>query len=356
MAITNVLSAISRLARPAAKAWARRGFFNQPDWTKIQPARVALVACHWIGDTFWASQTLPALKERFARSEFFVFTKSACLDLWYGQIEPQNVLPADAIVSDRRRERVSFGAISKFAKRFRAKDLDLVIDLTGNRYSALSSFLLRPGWALGFCGNELGWIYTHKVPNARRPGVHLSQQPFRVIEPLLAGTDQPFRWTDKPVTPALLTSCGDVRAELGLDADCRYAVLAPGAGWPAKRWPAERFMQVGRLIAQRDWRVIVIGSSAELALCERIAGQIPAGLCQVGRPLGWVIALLDQAGAVVCNDSGIGHLSAVMGRPTAVVFTSATNPDDCGPLGPEKLVKIFRQPVGPEGVVSALIG
>jgi ADP-heptose:LPS heptosyltransferase len=376
---------------------ARRGYFTARNWARLPARRVALIACHWIGDTFWATQVLPALERRFPEAECFAVCKPATGDLWHGLLPPERILPAPQVVSDRRRERVSWWAIRRRAKQLRAIGFDLVIDLTGNRYSAAFTYWLRPAASLGFGGGELGWLYSHRVADAERPGRHLSERPFRVIEPLLAPQPDPFayRLPLRPPTPTCAP--GEIKGRLGV-LGRPYFVLAPGAGWPAKEWPPEKFQEVARFLAKdqdknqdshlfpddarpatsakmgdcpdfpdfpsdvRSRRasgenaIVVVGSAAEEALCQRVAEGIPGATVLAGAPLGRVIALLADAQGVLANDSGIAHLAAALGRRTAAVFTGATDPEICRPLGKEGASRIFSHADAPEHIIAYLLG
>ncbi len=342
------------LLRWPAGRRARLGYFDPRPWQSFEPATIALVAAHWIGDTFWATQVVPALRERFGARPIFAITRPTCTDLWHGLLDSDHVLTTTAVISDRRRERVSWSLLRAQAREWRAREFDLVIDLMGNRYSAALTFLLRPACSLGFDGGELGWLYTHRVGDAERAGEHLRSRPFRVIEPLI-GPAAVQRWLAQPLRPPVATrDPGQVAAELDL-AGRQFAILAPGAGWPAKQWPAERFIEVGQRLTAAGWSCLISGAAAEDALCQRVAGEIgqSARTFVATKPIGELVALLSLAAGVVANDSGIAHLAAALGRPTAAVFTGATDERKCSPLG-EK-TKVFVTPVEASQIVEFLL-
>jgi ADP-heptose:LPS heptosyltransferase len=314
---------------------------------------VAIIACHWIGDTLWAVQTVEPLRRRFPAADLYAVTKPACIDLWNGRLPAERVLPAAEVVSDRRRERVSWRRLRRRARELRGLACDVVVDLTGNRYSAAMSFLLRPAASLGFDGGELGGLYSVRVADAERPGEHLSQRPFRAIEPLLDAWDEPFAYRGAPQPPEPTRSPAEVRSELDL-ADRPYCVLAPGAGWAAKQWSADAFRRLAELVAKTGCGVVVVGSGAERDLCEYVAAGAAGAKVAAGRPLGEVVALLSEARGVAANDSGIGHLAAALGRPTASIFTGETNPALCRPLGPPDCVEVFALGATPEDVAAVI--
>ena len=352
-AARTALSWLSRVWQPAARAWAKPGYFAPHDWARIAPKRVALIACHWIGDTFWATQVLGPLQVQYPDAKFFAITKPASVDLWHRLLPPDRVIAAPEVTSDARRERAGWRTLARRAEELRALEFDLVIDLTGNRYSAFFVFRLRPVRSIGFAGGELGWLYSQSVPNIERPGRHLSERPFRVIEPLLAGSPRPFAHGMPLRPPTPTCTFEEIAREVGLVAES-FFVLAPGAGWPEKEWGAANFIRVGQALAEQGAAILVTGAPAQRSLCEQVAGAIPGALVSWA-PIGRTAALLQAAAGVLLNDSGLGHLAAAFGRRTAVVFTGATDPRLYAPLGPPGQVKVFQAEAEPASMVAHLL-
>lgn len=101
------------------------------------------------------------------------------------------------------------------------------------------------------------------------------------------------------------------------------AVVHPGAGYPARRWPPARYVQVARHLAARGLPVVVTGSDQERPLAEQVASEagLPAGSALAGRlGLGELAALVAGAALVVCGDTGMAHLATAYGTPSVVLF------------------------------------
>jgi ADP-heptose:LPS heptosyltransferase len=100
-------------------------------------------------------------------------------------------------------------------------------------------------------------------------------------------------------------------------------VLHPGAAYPARRWPPERFATVARELAEAGYRVVLTGSTAERELASGIAAEagLPDGTVLAGRTgLAELAALVADAALVVCGDTGIGHLATAFGTPSVLLF------------------------------------
>jgi ADP-heptose:LPS heptosyltransferase len=110
-------------------------------------------------------------------------------------------------------------------------------------------------------------------------------------------------------------------------------VVHPGAAFPARRWPPERFAEVARTLARDGHRVVVTGSPAERDLARRVASA--AGLDDDAVLAGRVgllalAVLVADAELVVCGDTGVSHLATAYGTPSVVLF-GPTPPARWGP-------------------------
>ncbi len=158
--------------------------------TPHAPNSIVFLACHWVGDTFWASQAVARISARYPMATLIVYTKPGCVDLWRGLVPPERVRLAPFITSDRQRECVTLTALTRHALAVRHEHHDWLVDLTGNRYSALFALLAAPKRTVGFDGGWLGrFAYDERV-RIPQPE-HLAQRPWRVCAPLLGTFSSP---------------------------------------------------------------------------------------------------------------------------------------------------------------------
>ena len=339
-----------RLSKPLARKWANKGYFQPRDWAKVEAKRVAIVACHWLGDTLWASQTIGAIQRRFPHAELYAITKPGSIDIWNGWLMPDRILAAPEVVSDSQREKVSWRGLARRAKGWRSRNFDLVIDLTGNRYSAFFTFWMKPACSVGFQGDELGWLYSHCVPDVEKRDGHLSERPFRVIQPLVTGASISIPLVPRPPMPTV--TLDKALREVGIKGPPFY-VLVPGAGWSKKEWNPDSFIRAGKMLAEKG-SIIVTGSPSQAALCQKVAHGITDAKVSLA-PIGRVAALLQASNGVLSNDTGLAHLAAAYGRKVVVVFRD-TDPKRYTPLGPKGQVHVFKDHDRVEAVVAPLLG
>jgi ADP-heptose:LPS heptosyltransferase len=100
-------------------------------------------------------------------------------------------------------------------------------------------------------------------------------------------------------------------------------VVHPGAAFPARRWPPERWAAVihHELAAGRP--VVVTGGPSEEALAQDVAERAGLGPQAVlaGRTgLGELAAVVAAADRVVSADTGVAHLATALRTPSVVLF------------------------------------
>lgn len=116
-----------------------------------------------------------------------------------------------------------------------------------------------------------------------------------------------------------------------------FAILTPGAGWGAKRWPAERYGEVARGLADCGVSSIVNYGPGEERLAHQ-AEETSAGAAKaLPSSITELIALTRQAKLFVGGDTGPLHLAAALQVPVVGIF-GPTDPGRNGPYGTRSIV------------------
>jgi heptosyltransferase-1 len=161
------------------------------------------------------------------------------------------------------------------------------------------------------------------------------------------GIKKPATCFDLPEDPANAICADSFLADNGI-AGQRFAVLNPGAGWPSKMWPAERYGELAQhLFRTHAMRSIAAwGVPAELPLAETIvaASDGHAVLAPKTSMLEFG-ALCRRAALFVGSDTGPMHLSVAVGTPT-VSMHGPSRADWCGAYGPSNVRMQIRYEAG----------
>jgi heptosyltransferase I len=179
--------------------------------------------------------------------------------------------------------------------------------------------------------------YTRRVV---AHGAHVIEQNLSVAS-TLAGTRLNVPGIELPQSPEA-ERCMDQR--LAVEGIGEFAILNPGAGWGAKRWPAARYGQVARALAAKGVRSILNygPGEGELAGAAETAseGAAVAMKCSISE----LIALTRRARLFIGGDTGPMHLAAALQVPVVAIF-GPTDPARNGPYGTRSLV--LRNPASP---------
>jgi len=274
-------------------------------------ARIAILRFSAVGDVVLTSGAVSALKRALPRSTLLFVTKAALQPLVAHHPDVDDVLslaPNEGTASLRRRLAASFP--------------DAILDLHGKaRGLLLRSLVPRRRRVL--------WT---KRPLAQELAVRLLRRPYRAEMHIAARYHL-------AVEQLVGRNLERAPLSLGLDPDAVQAIdarltqrglgarplvgLAPGAMWPTKRWPLERFVALAERIVAAGADLVVTGSAAERTWTAAIARAVPAAHDLAGAlTLGELAALVARCAAFVANDSGPMHMARALRIPTLTFFGS----------------------------------
>ncbi len=221
-------------------------------------------------------------------------------------------------------------AVKALRRELRATNYDAVLDFQGAiRSAAIGS--------MAGCKRRIGeahprewpahWFFTDRIATH---GVHVIEQDMELAaavagdelaptEPMLPFDSEAERWCD-----ALLGSPASDSAA------CPVALIAPGAGWGAKRWPPERYAAVAQGLADRGMRVLVNAAPGEESLATPIIATGAA--TSISATLPQLIALTRRIALCIAGDTGPLHLASALVRPVVGIY-GPTDPGRNGPYG-----------------------
>jgi len=215
----------------------------------------------------------------------------------------------------------------------RGAHYDIAVDLQGALRSAV---LARWSGAPVVYGaaepreSAASLLYDRK-PIAR--GRHVIEQNLSVAE-AVAGRRLEPRPVDFPSDPE---SEERIAARLSARRISQFVILNPGAGWGAKRWPAERYGQVARSLADQGIAPILNYGPGEKDLARAAVSASGGAAEAIPCSLSELIALTRRARLFMGGDTGPMHLAAALGIPVVAVF-GPTDPDRNGPYRTRSIV------------------
>lgn len=234
----------------------------------------------------------------------------------------------DAVLIDRRPSWWNVPALLVLARRLRGFDFTYDLQTSGRsaRYFLLAG---RPPWS----GIAPGCSHPHANP--ARNTMHTVERQRDQLR--MAGV------TEFPAPDLSWLTSGQPPAGL----PDRFALLVPGAAAhrPEKRWPAASFAALAGILSARGLAPVIVGTREETPLATTIRAACADAMDLTGKTgLEELAAIAARASLAVGNDTGPMHLAAAVGCPSAVLFSSASDPALTAPrAGAGGLVRVLRE-------------
>ena len=230
--------------------------------------------------------------------------------------------------------------IARVSNDVRSVHYDVALDLQGAIRSAL---LARWSGAFTIYGSAepretpASLFYRRRVPPR---GSHVIEQNLSIVE-AFAG-----RSLAVPPVEFPRDSQAESRIQQWLSdrSIARFAILNPGAGWGAKRWPAERYGQVARALADSGLQPVINFGPGEDKLAREAEAASHRTAASFQGSISDLIALTRRAQLFIGGDTGPLHLAAALHVPVVAIF-GPTDPARNGPYGTRSAV--LRNPSSP---------
>ena len=233
---------------------------------------------------------------------------------------------------------ISFGGLMGYpnaASYLWNQDYDVALDLQGLIKSAVWARLFADR-VIGFDAANLrepqaAFLYSEKITPPS--GAHVIHKNLAILSALEIKPDA----IDMPLVPQL---SADTRAAFETaGGSLKYIVINPGAAWPNKRWPPERFGALAAALQERTGlRSLITWGPSERELASAVVnGSFGAASLAPPTTVSDLAVLLREAALVVSGDTGPLHIAAAMGTPLVGLY-GPTWPERNGPWDPKDVV------------------
>ena len=295
----------------------------------MKTPRILIVRLSAVGD---AIQTMPvacALRERFpdAFLAWAVESRAAALLRGHEALDELIELPRGWLKSP--------GGVWRLRRRLHDLQFDTTIDVQSLTKSALLAWLSGAKRRIGFGnpgGRELSRWFNNQLVDPKATHVvdrYLELlRPFEIESPTVR-FQVPEHEADRAAAKAMI-------GELGLAAG--FAIINPGAGWPSKLWPTDRYAAVARHLGDA-WHLptlVVWAGPAERTMAEQVAAAGATVSIAPPTTLPELAALVRRARLFVGADTGPLHLAAAVGTPCVGLY-GPWPASRHGPYGPQHI-------------------
>ena len=218
---------------------------------------------------------------------------------------------------------------------------DVAIDLQGLIKSALlaraSGAPRVVGFSSSYAREGLARLFYTDSHDPGRGGLYDPRETRHVVEVNLSVLDAIGIAAGRPEFPIDRVESSVARQALEQSGG-RYALLNPGAAWPNKRWPPERFGAVAAALRDRvGLRSVALWGPGEESLAhEVVASSFGAAVPTARSTIADVVALARGAAVMLSGDTGPTHIAAALGTPLVGIY-GPTRAVRNGPMQPQDL-------------------
>ena len=100
-----------------------------------------------------------------------------------------------------------------------------------------------------------------------------------------------------------------------------YVLCFHATARAAKRWPNENWVELGKALSSQGYQLVFPwGSAEEMKVSADIASQIPGAIVPRVFSIEEAYSLVAHAAFTIGVDTGLTHLSAVLGKPTVEIY------------------------------------
>jgi ADP-heptose:LPS heptosyltransferase len=231
----------------------------------------------------------------------------------------------------------------------------------------LAGIPVRVGQAAEFGGSVL----SHVVRPAA-DGTHQVDRNLHLVEALGLRVEDRSLSVELP-RPAI-EGAHRLLDAAGVDPLTPFVAIAPGASASARRYPAQRFAAVARLLRERlGWPIVVVGAKADREAADAIVANAPGAVSLAGATTTpqWA-AVIGGARLVVSSHSAPLHLADALRTPVVCLFSGTDRESEWGPRDTPSVLlreptacapcRLFDCPIGlpcldipPDAIVEAAL-
>ncbi len=294
--------------------------------------KILVIRLRSIGDIILANPTLNALREKFPRATIDFLVDDIFEDVLRGNPNIDNV-----ISNLKNFDGMKIGRDFALIRSIRERGYDMVVDLQGGPRGALLTLLSGARIRVGHpfrLRNRLAYNVYGAHPE-------ITDHSWKVQFLTITGLG-----IDVPGNPVFFLDVSDKKKEpvkkrlekAGFSFDRPLFLLHPGARIKEKKLPPEKMGIIARfLVDEKNCAVILAGNESDSKDIERIRKASGYALPYfTDLDLGELIALVDLADCLICNDSGPMHIAGALDIPTVAMF-GPSDPQLWAPIGGRKI-------------------
>ncbi len=290
--------------------------------------RILVIAPSWIGDLVMSQCLYMELKKIHPEAEIDVMAPKWCLDVLRRMPEV-----TDAILMPLGHGVFNLRERYRLGKELRTKHYDMAYILPNSFKSALIPFFAGIKYRRGWLGESRYFILSDYRKNKKDFPKLIARYTSLAHTNNEVKNEQDLKEIPTPKLKTIKPDAETAYSKFSINVNSPVLGICPGAEFgPTKKWPPEYYASIAEKYLSSDSHreVWIFGSNKDIKTAEELKENIPdnlhdrvhilAGLTTIEE----AIDLLALCQFVICNDSGLRHVSAAVGVRVIAIFGSTS--------------------------------
>lgn len=278
---------------------------------------ILVIQTAFLGDAILTLPMLKKLKDKNPDAQLDVLAIPSTTEIFSAAPYVDNV-----IIMDKKGNHKGIRALKKFIKELRAKSYTKVFSPHRSFRSGFITLTLGSDESYGFDNSSFKYAYKRLVKYEKE--FHEVQRNLSMIGENVKGG----KWRITPeisIDEAKENNVNNFILDSNLGKG--FVTVAPGSVWETKRYPKGKYIELIKLLTDKNETVVVIGSEDDSNLCKEITSTFSNNVINAAGSFSVTetICLLKNSKLLITNDSAPTHMGMCADIPVLTIFCSTVD-------------------------------
>jgi heptosyltransferase-2 len=288
--------------------------------------KILILQTAFLGDLILSTSFFHAVRKKHPDAEIHLVCNFGTEQIVEGNPDLDLVIPFD-----KKKAKKHVLGFFTFAFKLKKEKYDRVYAAHFSYRSSLLSYITGAPIRIGYSESGFSFLHTHTISRPRL-GLHEVDKLFSLLY-----ADPSEYPTGRDRRPFLFPKAKDVESFTKSSSSLKimtsaYIIIAPSSLWETKRLPEEKFVSIiSQILRKRSEPIVLIGSKSDEKIEERIFQLLKIEPLKekertrlfslIGKTsLGELTVWIQNASAIISNDSSPIHFASAFDVPTVMVY------------------------------------
>lgn len=240
------------------------------------------------------------------------------------------------IIFDKRGEDKGLKGLFNLSKFLKKENYDLIISPHRSFRTSIMNFLISPKLSVTFNTSSLSFLYSKKVKyNFKNHEIYRNLSLLSIFDEY--DNERP-KIENLNYESNVISKVDNFIESNELE---QFIIIAAGSVWATKRWLPKYFAELSKMIINKNYKVVIIGSKDDKTISNEIADKANnknlIDICgEFNIPES--INLIGRAKMIITNDSAPIHFAGLVGTKTVAIFGPTIPEFGFAPIGDNDVI------------------